>query len=57
MGRLARNGTPSFWVTMTITYPPSMEKLAWARLTKFIMPSVMDSPTDMINKGSRKRCR
>jgi hypothetical protein len=38
-------------VKLTVTKPPSMAKLQCARLMKFIIPSVTDSPTDKTNSS------
>src|SRR6476660_2157133 len=47
-GSAARNGTPRRVIIMTHTYPPSIANAPCARLTKFIRPSVTDSPTAMM---------
>ena len=50
-GRLAKNGQPRSFVKVTVTKPPSIAKLQCARLTKFIIPSVTDKPTDRRNSN------
>ena len=50
-GRVARNGQPNLLISVTVTYPPNMPKAQCARLTKFIMPSVTDIPTDSRNSN------
>ena len=51
MGSAARNGQPMPFTSVTATYPPSMPKAQCARLMKFIIPSVTDSPTDRRNSS------
>jgi len=45
-GSVAKNGQPRSFMRVTVAYPPIIAKLQWARLTKFIIPSVTDNPTE-----------
>src|SRR6185437_2365733 len=50
-GSAARSGTPMRLSRITATYPPSMAKAPCARLTKFMMPSVIDRPSASMNSN------
>jgi len=50
-GNVARNGQPKRFINVTVTYPPSIANAQCARLTKFIIPSVTESPTDSRNSS------
>src|SRR5664279_3838930 len=51
MGSVTRNGAESRESSSTQTYPPSIANAPCARFTKFMSPSVTDSPTLMRNRS------
>ncbi len=50
-GSAARNGTPARFTNTTVMYPPAIANAPCARLTKFISPSVTDSPHATTNSS------
>src|SRR5262249_4470796 len=50
-GRAAKNGMPLRLTRTRVMYPPAMANAPWARLTKFISPSVTASPHASTNSS------
>ena len=51
IGKAAKNGQPELFTSTAQTYPPAIANAPWARLTKFINPSVTASPHASTNSS------